>query len=182
MKALFALVIIVVAGPSMAATKAVSKYSSIDNCIEISSSEYEVESGMDYIESICAGVSGYNLYIVAGDARSQLEVQFNGGLRVPTLASTIADFGYFPNIAGSKVEWRGTNVKGKFVPSAIIYRVSSSDPEVIGKVNVGLAVIKISRLGSCQQAFVTGVKDLNTAARVEADKTLNGGGCEIVAE
>jgi hypothetical protein len=160
-----------------------SVYTSVDpkDCVELSSSEYEANPEIDYFTSVCKGLPGYSISFDGGDARSWLKIRYNGSEPSSLAEGSGESVGQFPNVSSAKVEWRGNTVNGKFVPYAVIHRISGQDPEKIDKQLSALVVTKISTNGTCQQAMIKSSKTMNADARKAADASQGNAGCKIEA-
>lgn len=114
----------------------------------LSSSDLEKEPEIDHFKHLCPGYGGYELFHRSGDARSWIDVRFNGktsDLRNPTMKAGRGGFVWKEN---DIVEWRGLLEGDVFTPYAIIYRVTASnmeDPEKFGENISTLVVIALNQ-------------------------------------
>jgi hypothetical protein len=80
----------------------------------------------DYFSHLCPGLGGYKVLHLGDDARSWINLQFDGkttDLREATFAACRP--GHMPSKANHVVEWRGIQKGKSFVPYAIIYRMGA---------------------------------------------------------
>lgn len=129
-----------------AAVTADSKYSSLEDkdCNLISSSADDATAEIDFFKSICPGQDGYLVKYAGGDIRSWV-----GILKPGEKYEAAADFfqplmtgakGFFPNVQGSKLEWRYND--GKLV--AFILRMTAQDPTNAEKALENLVVLRVN--------------------------------------
>ncbi|CAN5390774.1 hypothetical protein BH10BDE1_BH10BDE1_19080 [soil metagenome] len=161
---------------SFAAIAADSKYSSLEDkdCNLIASSDDDADAPIDYFKSICPGQDGYLVKFAGGDIRSWV-----GILKPGEKYEAAADFfaalmegsrGQFPNVQGSKLEWRYND--GKLV--AFILRMTAQDPEAVEKNLENLVVLRVPSSDFSQVCLIgsidtTAIKDSNVSARAIAD-------------
>lgn len=80
----------------------------------------------DYFRHLCPGLGGYQVLHLGDDARSWINLQFDGkttDLRQDTFVA--CQPGQMPSKANNVVEWRGIQKGKSFVPYAIIYRMGA---------------------------------------------------------
>jgi len=80
----------------------------------------------DYFTHLCPGLGGYKVLHQGDDARSWINLQFDGkttDLRQDTF--TACQPGHMPCKANNVVEWRGVQKGKSFAPYAIIYRMAA---------------------------------------------------------
>jgi hypothetical protein len=119
-------------------------------------------------EALFAGLGGYKLVHVAGDERSWINIRF-GQTTVDLYSATMAaGGGTFPQKANDIVEWRGVEKNGRFVPHAIIYRLSAGNDET-RKTHTRLVVIKLDKEHSAVIGHTEGPNE-EKDARAMADK------------
>lgn len=95
---------------------------------------------------LCLGLGGYQLVQCAGDDRSWINLKHSSG-EVDLYGDSMSHAGsQFPNKANDVVEWRGQNTAKGFKPDAIIYRISSSNPNAEGPANR-------TRIGQARRLF-----------------------------
>jgi hypothetical protein len=128
---------------SRAAEQVVSKYTSTARSKAISfKDESNIPEGG--FEAVFAGLGGYKLVHLANDARSWINVRF-GKTTVDLYSATMAaGGGTFPNKDNDVVEWRGIEKNGRFVPHALIYRISAGNDET-RQTHTRLVVIKLDK-------------------------------------
>ncbi len=178
MKAFYALAVLALLIPtlSFAAPKFDSAYTSLENkdCQVLDSSEMNPNAEIDYFDSVCPGRDGYEVKLLGGDSRSWI-----GLLKKGEAYSDGAEFhaplfrgteGYFPNVQGTKLEWRYAD--GKLV--AFILRMTAQDIEDYEKSNENLVVLRVdtsdlSKTCLVGSVNVAKVKKSNEAARAIAD-------------
>jgi hypothetical protein len=76
--------------------------------------------------------------------------------------------GTFPHKTNDVVEWRGIEKEGRFVPYAIIYRLSAGNDET-RKVHTRLVVIKLDKARSAVIGHTEGANEEKEAREI-ADK------------
>ncbi len=106
-----------------AAEKPVSKFTSTAQKSAVRFSR-EKSDPSDF-RGLYRGFAGYDLEFVGGDARSWINVRYGRSsvdLRDTTMDQGVG-IGFLPHKADDKVEWRGLEKNGQFVPYAIIYRI-----------------------------------------------------------
>jgi hypothetical protein len=165
--ALAALVLIALAGPSQAAERVVSKYTSTARSKAISfKDESNIPEGG--FEALFAGLGGYKLVHLSGDERSWINIRY-GKETVDLYSATMeAGAGTFPHKANDVVEWRGVEEKGRFVPYAIIYRIAAGNDET-RRIHTRLVVIKLDKERSAVVGHAEGANE-EADARAIADK------------
>ncbi len=164
------------AAQAVAAPVATSAYTSLEDkdCNLLASSEDDENAEIDYFKSICPGRDGYLVKLAGGDIRSWV-----GLLKPGQKYDDANDFygplmegsmGQFPNVQGSKLEWRYSD--GKLV--AFILRMTAQDPEDYEKSIETLVVVRVNTADLSKACLagsvdVSKVPNANTAARVIAD-------------
>lgn len=173
MKPLFATLVLalIVLGACQAQAKATSEYTSLDDCKTLASSENDPNAEIDYFSAVCKGRDGYRVMYAGGDARSWIDLVPKTEKIPDTIEFGISvdgRQGYFPNIAGRKLEWRYND--GKL--TALIVRTSGMDPES-DQSRDHLTVIRINTNDvrkSCVIAVVNARNSkANEKARIAAD-------------
>jgi hypothetical protein len=129
------------------AGKITSFYSSTESKVVavLSDSALEKEPEIDHFEHLCPGYGGYEILHRSGDARSWIDVRFNGKTSDLYQATMEAGRGYFVFKQNDIVEWRGIIEGDVFTPFAVIYRVTAQDPEDHGKSRSTLIVIALNK-------------------------------------
>lgn len=119
----------------------------------------------DFFKYLCPGFGGYQLIHEGGDSRSWINIKY--GKTVVDLQSATMSLapGIFPAKENDVVEWRGIVVKGKFIPYAIIYRLSGSDAET-SKLRTRLIVIKLAREKSAIVGYAEGAGEEKKAEKI----------------
>ncbi len=135
----------------------------------LSSSELEKEPEIDHFEHLCKGKGGYELLHRSGDARSWIDVRFNGKTSDLYSATMQAGRGLFVAKQNDVVEWRGMEKDGVFTPYAIIYRVIAQDPEDHTKNNSTLLVIALNKGGDAKILGARHGKNEDAQAKALAD-------------
>lgn len=149
-----------------------SAYTDLTTCKVLSSSENDPNAEIDYFTSVCEGREGFDIRLDGGDLRSWISlVTHNTDKFVAENISFSFGVGQFPNVVGSKLEWRYTN--GKL--TALIVRMNGQDPEDYNKSINTLAVIRIAK-NAPSNACVVGLvnanlADANLRARAIADSS-----------
>ena len=119
-------------------------------------------------EAVFAGLGGYKLVHLDGDERSWINIRF-GRETVDLYEATMrAGGGTFPHKTNDVVEWRGVEKNGRFVPHAIIYRLSAGNDET-RKIHTRLVVIKLDKERSTVIAHAQGENEEKEAREI-ADK------------
>jgi hypothetical protein len=119
-------------------------------------------------EAVFAGLGDYKLVHLDGDERSWINIRF-GKQTVDLYAATMqAGGGTFPHKTNDVVEWRGVEKNGRFVPHAIIYRLSAGNDET-RKIHTRLVVIKLDKERSAVVGHAEGANE-EKEARAIADK------------
>jgi len=111
----------------------------------LSDSALEKEPEIDHFEHLCPGYGGYELLHRSGDARSWIDVRFNGKTSDLYQATMEAGRGHFVFKQNDTVEWRGVLDGDVFTPFAVIYRVTAQDPEDHNKHHSTLLVIALNK-------------------------------------
>ncbi len=149
--------------PGGSATARSSRYTSIaaEDC-EVVARDRETGGS----RARCAGVGGFRVEVVEGDARSSLDVLPPRGGRAPLRLSTMAG-GAFSRL-GPRVEWRAD---GAHAPDALIVRYEAFEfPEQPGRTRSYLVVAKLSPTGACVVATIAPAPTQNASARQAADR------------
>lgn len=167
-RVLAALVLITLSNGAEAAEKIVSKYTSTARAKSLSfKDESNIPEGG--FEALFAGFGGYKLVHLAGDERSWINIGF-GKNTVDLYSATMeAAGGTFPQKANDVVEWRGTEKNGRFVPYAIIYRISAGNDET-RKTHTRLIVIRLDKERSAVIGHTEGANEEKEAHEM-ADKS-----------
>jgi len=119
-------------------------------------------------EALFEGFGGYKLLHLAGDERSWINIRF-GKTTVDLFAATRdAGGGTFPHKTNDVVEWRGVEEKGRFVPYALIYRLSAGNDET-REFHTRLIVIKLDKERSAVIGHAEGANEEREAHEI-ADK------------
>jgi hypothetical protein len=166
-RALAAFAFITASGRAEAAERVVSKYTSTARAKALSfKDESNIPEGG--FEAVFAGLGGYKLVHLANDARSSINVRF-GKTTVDLYSATMeAGGGTFPNKENDVVEWRGVEKNGRFLPHAIIYRISAGNDET-RKIHTRLIVIKLDKERSAVIGHAEGANEEKEAKEM-ADK------------
>jgi hypothetical protein len=154
-------------GNTEAAERAVSKYTSTARAKAISFKDHSKipEGGF---EAIFEGLGGYRLVHLSGDERSWINIRF-GKTTVDLYSATMeAGGGTFPHKANDVVEWRGLEENGRFIPSAIIYRIAAGNDET-RKIHTRLVVIKLDKERSAVIGHAEGANEEKESREI-ADK------------
>ena len=161
---------------AIAAPVATSAYTSLEDkdCNYITSSNDDPDAEIDYFKSICPGRDGYLVKLAGGDIRSWVGLLAPGqkydeanDFYGPLMEGSL---GQFPNVQGSKLEWRYSD--GKLV--AFILRMIAQDPEDYEKSIETLVVVRVDT-ADLSKACLAGSVDVkktpnaNVAARAIAD-------------
>lgn len=151
-----------------------SAYTDLSSCRVLTSSENDPNAEIDYFTSVCEGREGFDVRIDGGDLRSWVSLVKAGTEDfVAENISFAFGEGQFPNVAGSKLEWRYTN--GTL--TALIVRMSGQDPEDYNNELVNLAVIRINKSRPSESCVVGLVNakfpNANAKARAIADSNRN---------
>jgi len=112
------------------ASQPISKYSSTAAKDALAKKDFEADpetAGAE--ERLCPGFGGYQLVFLGDSDRSWVNVRFGG--QVSDLYGVTMENapGFFATKSNDVVEWRGRDIAGKFVPYAIIYRISGYNEE-----------------------------------------------------
>ena len=166
-RALAMLALIALANGAEAAEHIVSKYTSTARSKSISFKDHSKipEGGF---EAIFAGLGGYKLVHLSGDERSWINLRFGKDMVDLYSATMEAGGGTFPHKTNDVVEWRGVEKDGRFVPYAIIYRLSAGNDET-RKIHTRLVVIKLDKERSAVIGHTEGANEEKDAREV-ADK------------
>lgn len=167
-RAIAALALIALVSRAEAGERIVSKYTSTARAKSLSfKDESNIPEGG--FEAVFAGFGGYKLVHLAGDERSWINIRF-GKNTVDLYSATMeAAGGTFPQKANDVVEWRGTEENGRFVPYAIIYRMSAGNDET-RKTHTRLVVIKLDKERSAVIGHTEGANEEKEAHDM-ADKS-----------
>jgi hypothetical protein len=125
---------------------------------------------IDHFKHLCPGLDGYRVIHEGGDSRSWINLEYRGA-KTDLASDTMAACrpGHFPVKSNHVVQWRGTRVRGKFVPYAIIYRMlATSDDEKEDRMET-LIIIKLDGANSRVVAHVPAAEG-NAKAEELADK------------
>jgi hypothetical protein len=153
------MMLVLALGSAFAASS--SQYTDLDKCKMIDSNEQE-----NWSRELCKGLGGYALERSEGDLRQSITVILPNKKDVPLEFWNISS-GF--STLGNKAEWRGTLLKGKFVPSAIIVRFNASEnPEDSSKITSYLIVAKLGPK-PCITHKILVSKVQNVKARAAAD-------------
>jgi hypothetical protein len=145
----------------------VSKYTSTARAKAISFKDHRniPEGGF---EAVFNGLGGYKLVHLSGDERSWINIRFGKEMVDLYSATMAAGGGTFPNKDNDVVEWRGIEKDGRFVPYAIIYRISAGNDET-RKIHTRLVVIKLDKERSAVIGHAEGANEEKEAREI-ADK------------
>jgi len=135
--------------------------------IEDSSREKHPE--IDHFKHLCPGFGGYAVIHEGGDARSWINLKFDGKITDLAGDTLSACPGQFPAKANNVVEWRGLRKDRSFVPYAIIYRMMSSSGDDKPTRIETLIIIKLDGKNSRVAGHVAGVEG-NEKAEELADR------------
>ena len=142
-----------------------SVYTSLSNCRLV-----KVQG--DSSKQACAGVGGYNLQLLYGDARETITVIDAEGKKHPLDLWSVVSSGF--SSVGQKAEWRVTRKNGKVVPIALIVRFNASEnPDDSSKITSYLAVAKITGKEICVTDKIQPGATSNVEARKAADESAN---------
>jgi hypothetical protein len=148
-----------------------SAYTDINQaCRVLSSSEDDPNAEIDYFTSVCPGREGFDVRLDGGDSRSWISLVKKGTSEFVAEDISFGEYaGQFPNVAGSKLEWRYTN--GQL--TSLIVRMSGQDPEDYTNQLVTLNVVRIDKRNLSEICVVGRVNakqaDANQKARDIAD-------------
>ncbi len=150
-----------------------SFYTSLEtqNCVTLSTSEWEAEPTIDYFVQECPSLAGYRLFVKAGDARSWLELSY-AEQNFPFAPWDLNDViqGFFPYLKGNLAEWRytisGDEISPEFSPYALIYRMAFQDRDDETKEHEQLMVLRLTNHKAC----FLGAATTNEEARLLADR------------
>jgi len=154
-------------GPALAGERVDSRYTSTARAKALSYKDHSniPEGGF---EAVFAGLGGYKLVHLDGDERSWINIRF-GKETVDLYEATMrAGGGTFPHKTNDVVEWRGVEKNGRFIPHAIIYRLSAGNDET-RKIHTRLIVIKLDKERSAVIGHAEGPNE-EKDARALADK------------
>ena len=151
----------------LAGERVVSKYTSTERGKSLSfKDDSDVPEGG--FEALFSGFGGYQLLHLAGDERSWINIRF-GKQTVSLYRATMeAGGGTFPHKANDIVEWRGSEKDGRFIPYAIIYRLSAGNDET-RKTHTRLVIIKLDKERSAVIGYTEGANE-DAEAKELADK------------
>jgi hypothetical protein len=153
------------AGAFPAAGGRTSQYTSLDDCRLLEAKPEEA----GYSSSACPGVGGYSLRLIDADARQNLFVTPPGGSETSLALSEAAGSGF--SRLGQRIEWRGTQAAGRFIPSAMIVRYFVVEAEGGAEVSYLLA-INLGEGGPCVAAVVAPGPDQNEQAQAAVDGAM----------
>ncbi|MDB5621643.1 MAG: hypothetical protein JWR39_206 [Devosia sp.] len=147
--------------PALAQAGLLSAYSdlNLDECLVLDADDFGVSWA-------CPGYKGFPLKVLEGDLRFSLAYGFGDNNQNGT--QTLPPF----NRLGPKLEWRLSNVSGRWLPIATIVRYHTANPETGVDSNEILVVSQIAQGNSCHIAYVDALAnpDANELARAAADK------------
>src|SRR5712691_8128313 len=150
---------------SVSADPITSVYTSLSNCRLV-----RVQG--DSSKQVCAGIGGYNLQLLYGDARETITVIDAEGKKHPLDLWSVVSSGF--SSVGQKAEWRVTRKNGKTVPIALIVRFNASEnAEDSSKITSYLAVAKITRKEICVTDRIHPGPTSKIEARKAADESMN---------
>jgi hypothetical protein len=122
----------------------------------------------------CPGYKGFPLLVAEGDLRFFVSYGF-GAKDEPAAEETLPPF----NVLGPRIEWRLSNLTGRWRPIATIlrYKTQREGGETEGEV---LVVTQILEGATCHIAYVDALAnpDANALARQAADEMAGGVDCE----
>jgi hypothetical protein len=148
-----------------------SAYTDFDSCKILTSSEHDPNPEIDYFTSVCQGREGFDVRLDGGDLRSWISLtKHNSEDLVAEYISMSFREGQFPNVAGSKLEWRYTN--GKL--NALIVRMSGQDPDNLDKELVTLAVIRIDKNKPAEACVISVINAKQANANLKARAVADG--------
>lgn len=141
MKQILLIALLLSAATAQAASN--SAYTDLNqSCKVLSSSEDDPNAEIDYFTSVCPGREGFDVRLDGGDLRSWISLVKKGTSEFVAENISFGEYaGQFPNVAGSKLEWRYTN--GQL--TSLIVRMSGQDPEDYNNELVTLNVIRIDK-------------------------------------
>jgi hypothetical protein len=126
----------------------------------------------DSSNQACAGIGGYNLQLLYGDARETITVIDAQGKKHPLDLWFVVNSGF--SSVGQKAEWRVTRRNGKILPIALIVRFGASENAAdSSKVTSYLVVAKITRKEICVTDKIRPGPTANIEARKAADESEN---------
>lgn len=175
MKSALLLALGMILSVSAAQAKSTSEYTSLEesNCKMLVDSANDPNAEIDYFQSICKGRDGLDIDFSGGDSRSWISLVKAGSPKSEISTGDSmegGEQGYFPNIAGKKLEWRYND--GDL--SALIVRTHGMDPET----NEGRYTLTVMRVDAKDKtkSCVIGVvranqKNANAKARAIADSS-----------
>ena len=134
----------------------------------ISDSALEKEPEIDHFEHLCPGYGGYELLHRSGDARSWLDVRYQGATSDLYGATMKTAAGFFPYKENDVVEWRGILKGAEFTPYAVIYRIQAQDSENDEKQFSRLVVVALNQ-GRAKVLGSTTGKNADADAKKLAD-------------
>ena len=147
--------------PALAQPGVLSAYTdlNLDDCLVLDADDF----GASWA---CPGYKGFPLKVMEGDLRFSLAYGFGDNNENGT--QTLPPF----NRLGAKLEWRLSNLSGRWLPIATIVRYHTADPETGEDSNEVLVVSQIAEGNSCHIAYVDALanRDANELARAAADK------------
>ena len=121
-------------------------------------SSHEKDPEIDHFKHLCPGLGGYRVIHEGGDARSWINLQFDGKMTDLASDTLSACPGQFPAKANNVVEWRGFRKGRRFVPYAIIFRmISSADDEKQSRIETFI-IIKLDGKNSRVVGHVSGTE------------------------
>lgn len=138
----------------------------VDSCTTIETSEGNPDAEIDYYTGICRGVDSYQVKISGGDLRYGLSLIYKG-----QEIEDLTKISSFHDMGSTKIEWRyEKNSRGQKIYKALIFRIRAYENDT----NVDyLHVVKLNGSDSCTVAVLTGLENMNEAARKIADSIDN---------
>ena len=157
LRTLFAIaVLLVTLETARAGEQPVSRYTSTARAKAISFKEDNEPAGG--FRALLPGLGGYQLEHLSGDERSWIDIRF-GKAKADLYSATMeVGPGSFPHKANDVVEWRGVEVRGRFVPYALIYRLAGYNEEK-NQTKTRLIVIKLDKERSAVLGYAEGAKE-----------------------
>ncbi len=146
-----------------------SVYTSVssEDCLTISVSNATDE--IDFYSGECPSLGGYQVLVVGGDIRYNLDLKYNG-VRIPTYKP-----GAFHDMGSTVIEWRyskmGDGYQSQVNYTALIYRLSlDTYTEEQGQVEKDtLVVVRLAQENSCVIGLVEQQANMNEKAQAIAD-------------
>ncbi|HTM77677.1 MAG TPA: hypothetical protein VL133_08620 [Devosia sp.] len=146
------------AQPAFAAFNSAYTEINLDACLVLDADDF----GASWA---CPGYKGYPLMVREGDLRFGLSYGFNVD-KEPRF-QTLGPF----NHLGAKLEWRLSNVLGRWMPVATIVRYFTQDPETLEETKQVLVITQLVEGQTCHIAYIDALAnpDANELARQAAD-------------